>query len=147
MQHLAKTLAGHLGLQKTTLVPFEAAQPEQLTGGGHLVVLYPIHGFNPPRNVERFVRQLPPGLFDAVSVIAVGCTDHWVDQAASRRLRRWLTRKRYTVVADEILTMPLTFIMAFPDDLSRKLVAESDRRMELVAAALESAPGSPPNGT
>jgi len=144
VRHLAKTLASHLDSDGTTVVPLEGSEPEQLGGGGHLVLLYPIHGFNPPRNVERFVQRLPADRFDTVSVIAVGCADHWVDRAVSRRLRRTLTKKSYAIAVDEILAMPLTFIMAFPDDLARKLVAGSEKRMEHVAASLGSVPGIAP---
>jgi ferredoxin/flavodoxin len=144
VRHLAKTLASQLDSHRTTVVPLETTEPEQLGGGGHLILLYPIHGFNPPRNVERFVQRLPANLFDAVSVIAVGCTNHWVDGAVSRRLRRTLTRKGYAIVVDEILAMPLTFIMAFSDDLARKLVVGSEKRMEHVAASLGSVPGIAP---
>ena len=140
VRHLAKTLADHLDPNETTLVPLEGSEPEELGQGEHLVLLYPIHGFNPPRNVQRFVRRLPPDRFDAVSLIAVGCADHWVDQAVSRRLRRALTGKGYSVVVDEILAMPLTFVTAFPDDMGRSLVAGSEKRMQDVAASLDSIP-------
>lgn len=140
VRHLAKTLAAHLDSNGTTVLALEAAEPERLARGGHLVLLYPIHAFNPPRNVQRFVRRLPPHRFDAVSLIAVGCADHWVDQAASRRLRRGLARKGYGVVVDEIVAMPLTLLMAFPDDMARRLVARSEKRMQDVAASLDGLP-------
>jgi len=140
---VAETLAGCLGPQATKLVPLEATRPGLLAEGGHLVLLYPIHGFNPPRNVDRFVRHLAPSLFEAVSIIAVGCADHWVNHAASRRLRRSLMAKGYAVVADEIVAMPLTFIMAFLDEMARGLITEADARMAHVAASLEAKPGVP----
>lgn len=144
VRHLAGTLATHLGSDRASVVPLETVAPEHLGGGGHLVLLYPIHGFNPPRNVHRFVRRLPPARFVAVSLIAVGCADHWVDRAVSRRLRRTLAAKGYRIVVDEILAMPLTFVMAFPDDMARSLVARSEERLRALAAALGSTPRTPP---
>ena len=144
VRYLATALAGHLDSQEVTLAPLETTDPEQLVGGGHLVLLYPIHGFNPPRNVEYFVEHLPEALFDTVSLIAVGCADHWVDSAVSRRLRRTLARRGYAIGVDEILAMPLTFIMAFPDDVATALVIESERRIGNVASLLTSASASAP---
>ena len=42
-----------------------------------------MHGFNAPRTVKRFVDNLSPELYDIVSLIAVGCADHWVNGAVS----------------------------------------------------------------
>ncbi|MCP4543001.1 MAG: hypothetical protein GY832_38280 [Chloroflexi bacterium] len=102
----------------------------------HLVLLYPIHGFNAPRNVKRFVKRLPPGLYDTASMIGVGCTTHWVNQAVSSDLRKLFTKKDYPIILDEILAMPLTFIMAFPDELACKLIAESEKKMQDISISL-----------
>jgi ferredoxin len=145
VRHLANTLVGLLGSKTDEAIPLESVAAERLTGGGDLVLLYPIHGFNPPRNVKRFVEHLPAGLFDTVSLVAVGCTDHWVDGAVSARLRRTLVRKDYHIGAEMILAMPLTFIMAFPDAAARNLIAESEKALEVLAASLGSAKHNAPH--
>jgi len=63
-------------------------------------------------------------------MIGVGCTTHWVNQAVSSDLRRLFTKKGYPISLDEILAMPLTFIMAFPDELAYKLIAESEKKIK-----------------
>jgi len=134
--HLAKLLARHLGIQQDEILPLEFTRPDQLVQNKHLVLLYPVHGFNAPRTVKRFVKRLPPGLYEDVSLIGVGCTTGWVNQAVSADLRKVLSEKEYPIVFDEILAMPLTFIMDFPDQVARKLIAESEKRIEAISADL-----------
>lgn len=145
VRHLANTLAGLLGSACGGVIPLESSEAGRLTAGGDLVILFPIHGFNAPRNVERYVHAVPAGLFDAVHLIAVGCADHWVDSAASSRVRRTLEKKDYRIGVDTTLAMPLTFIMAFPDDVARTLVVGADKALQEVAASLGSAPGAAPH--
>ncbi|MFC2029677.1 EFR1 family ferrodoxin [Chloroflexota bacterium] len=134
--HLAKTLAGHLRSYGVETLPLESIEADHLTNNKHLVLLYPIHGFNAPRNVKRFVNCLPPGLYDAASLIGVGCTTSWVNEAVSSDLRRILDRKGYPIILDEILAMPLTFIMSFPDEVARQLIAESENMIEDIGLSL-----------
>lgn len=129
-------LANHLDSHNVKVLPLEFVDTDQLKGNNHLVLLYPIHGFNAPRNVKRFVKRLPPGLYSAVSMIGVGCTTAWVNHAASSDLRRLFGQKGYPILLDEILAMPLTFVMSFPDELAYKLIAESEKQMEEIAVAL-----------
>lgn len=134
--HLAKMLANRLDSHNVEVLPLEFVDADQLTSNKHLVLLYPIHGFNAPRNVKRFVKHLPPGLCDAVSMIRVGCTTAWVNHAVSSDLRRLLGRKGYPIVLDEILAMPLTFVMSFPDKVASRLIAESEKRIEDISVSL-----------
>jgi ferredoxin len=91
--------------------------------------MYPIHGFNPPRSVNRFVKNLPEGLYDCVSLIAVGCNDLWLNDAVSFKLRKILEKKKYSIVVDEILSMPLTLVMAFPKDVKVKTIEVASKRI------------------
>ena len=129
-------LANHLDSHSVEVLPLEFVDTDQLGRNSHLVLLYPIHGFNAPRNVKRFVKRLPPGLYNAVSIIGVGCTTSWVNRSASSDLRKLFDQKGYPVILDEILAMPLTFVMSFPDELAYKLIAESEKRIEDIAVAL-----------
>ena len=124
--HLAKLLAAELKSPVENLLPLEFTEPKQLERNEHLVLLYPVHGFNAPKTVKRFVKFLPPGLYEFVSLIAVGCSTGWANGAVSSKLRKSLAVKDYTIVVDEILAMPLTFIMNFPDELNLRLIAESE---------------------
>ncbi len=127
--HLAKLLAAELQSPAENILPLEFTDPLHLESNKHLVLLYPVHGFNAPRTVKRFVRALPPGLYEYISLIGVGCNTTWVNGAVSSDLRKSLKKKDYTIVVDEILAMPLTFIMNFPDELNLKLIAESEKKI------------------
>ncbi len=128
VRHLAKKLAAEMK-SPADILPLEFTDPNQLSRNQHLILLYPVHGFNAPRTVKRFVNSLPPGLYEDVSLLAVGCNTTWVNGAVSSDLRKSLKKKDYTIVVDEILAMPLTFIMNFPDELNLKLIAESEQRI------------------
>ena len=71
VKHLANKLAGHLGPSNAKLLPLEFTDPNKLEKNEHLVLIHAIHGFNAPRTVKRFIKILPPDLFDVVSLIAV----------------------------------------------------------------------------
>ncbi len=130
VKHLAKKLAAELKIPTTELHALEFTDPNKLENNDHLILLYPVHGFNAPRTVKRFVKNFPPGLFEAISLIAVGCNTSWVNGAVSSDLRSPLSKKGYSIVLDEILAMPLTFVMNFPDEMNLKLIAESERQIE-----------------
>lgn len=134
--HLAEKLAGYLGSDKTEILPLEFIESTQLKKNKHLILLYPVHGFNAPRTVKRFVKDLPPRLYDIVSLIGVGCTTSWLNDAVSSDLRKILTKKNYSIIVDEILAMPLTFIMSFPDKVSYKLITESEEKIKDISLSI-----------
>ena len=134
--HLARLLAAELKSPERYILPLEFTDPKQLESNKHLVLLYPVHGFNAPRTVKRFVRSLPPGLYEWVSLIGVGCLNNWLDGAVSSDLLKSFRKKAYPIVVDEILAMPLTFIMNFPDHLNLKLIAESEKRIADLSRAI-----------
>jgi len=134
--HLAKMLASRLGIHQDKILPLEFTELDQLTNDNHLILLYPVHAFNAPRTVKRFVKCLPLGLYNDVSMIGIGCTTSWVDKAASSDLRKLFSGKGYPIILDEILAMPLTFIMNFPDEVARKLIAESENKIKDISVAI-----------
>lgn len=134
--HLAEKLAGYLGPNNTTILPLEFVEQNQLIHSEHLILIYPVHGFNAPRTVKRFVKGLPSGLYDVVGLIGVGCTSNWLNGAVSSDLRKILIKLNYSINLDEILAMPLTFIMAFPDKVAHKLIAESEEKIKDISLSI-----------
>ena len=104
--HLARQLADELQSPAAGILPLEFTDPKQLESNNHLVLLYPVHGFNAPRTVKRFVKSLPPGLFEFISLIAIGFAGNWLNGAVSSDLRKSLLKKAYPIVVDEDLAMP-----------------------------------------
>jgi ferredoxin len=134
--HLAKQLASHLDDYGVSLMPLEFTKPENLEKNKHLILLYPIHAFNAVRTVKRFVNGLPSGLYDIVSLLGVGSSNHWMNAAASLELRKILVTKGYPICIDEVLAMPLTLIVSFPEKLSLQLIEESQNRIKELSISL-----------
>ena len=128
-RYLSKKLVKHLGEESTKIYPLEFLDSKTLKKDDHLILVYPIHGFNAPRTVKRFVKSLPEGLYDSVSLIAVGCNTIWVNDAVSIDLKKKLIKKGYEIVVDEILAMPLTFIMSFPEETKTKLIEVAEKSL------------------
>jgi ferredoxin len=129
-KYLALKLAEVMGIDEDEVLPLEFIDPESLKINQHLVLFYPVHGFNAPRTIKRFVRSLPPGLFESVSMINVGFAGNWLNEAVSVDLRRPLEKKGYSILLDEALPMPLTFIMNSPHEMNLRLVSESEKKVE-----------------
>jgi ferredoxin len=134
--HLAKILADNLGSDRTKILPMEFVEQNQLKISKQLILLYPIHGFNAPRTVKRFIKNLPSGLFEFVSLLGVGCTTNWLNDAASSDLKKILIKKNYSILVDEILAMPLTFIMEFPIEVATKLITESEEKIKNISTSI-----------
>ena len=134
--HLAKLLATHLNGSDEDILPLEFTDPEGLKINKHLIILYPVHGFNAPRTVKRFVKNLPSGLFEHVSLIGVGSMNNWVNGAVSSELRKPLGKNGYQIVVDEILAMPLTFIMNTPEESNIRVIAESEKQIALISKSI-----------
>lgn len=128
--HLANLLSDHLGETNTKLLPLEFTKIDQLTNNKHLILLYPVHGFNAPRTVKRFVRDLPDKLYDDVSMIGVGSTTGWINRSVSSDLRKAFINKGYSIMLDSILAMPLTIVMDLPFETASKLIAESEKKIK-----------------
>ncbi len=109
---LEKKLQGN-----TSVLALEHTNPLELEKDEHLIIVHAIHAFNAPRTVKRFIKNLPAGLYEKVSLIAVGCNTSWVNNAVSKDIRAMLESKNYKIYVDVVIAMPLTFIMSFPEEL------------------------------
>jgi len=132
-KYLCETLANKLSIEDNCIHALEFTEYEELIKNDHLILMYPIHGFNPPRTVKRFIKNLPEGIYNKVSLIAVGCNDLWVNDAVSLGLRKKLTKKGYEIFIDEILSMPLTFVMDFPEETKQKTIKTAKEKLLVIA--------------
>jgi ferredoxin len=136
VKHIATLLKESLGTIQTEFFALEKTKPEELTPTNQLIILYSIHAFNPPRTVRRFVQHIPPGLYNDISLISVGCAESWINQAASSDLRKTLEKKGYPILVDESLAMPLTFILSFPDELIKKQITAARNKVNLISKSI-----------
>jgi ferredoxin len=116
----------------------EETKGDQIPVEDHLIIFFPIHGFNAPRNVEQFCKGLPPGKGSRISFIAVGCSFSGINYSSSRLLKKIAQRKGYSVQLDEVLGMPSNFLMAYSKRTSLELISRSEHRITEIAALLES---------
>lgn len=138
LEHTEATTLGHA--ETTALEHTEAAALEPTE---HLIIMFAIHAFNAPRPVMRFARSLPMGRFKWVSIIGVGCNVLWVNSAASLEVRKTLKDKHYPILVDEVLAMPLTLVMRFPDALGRAQVEKATQSIQVLAQAIVNEVTSP----
>jgi len=126
-RHIANLLGQSLS-ETSPILALEHTDPLTLEKGDHLILVHAIHAFNAPRTVKRFISRLPEGLYKKISLVAVGCNTSWVNDAVSRDLKVILESKNYKVYVDEIIDMPLTFIMSFPEDhIKEQFLTASDK--------------------
>ncbi len=124
-------------VEATNVLELDKIFDSELKKNDHLILMYPIHGFNPPRTVTRFVKNLDKGLYNKVSLIAVGCNESWVNKAVSTKLRRLFNKKDIEIVVDEILAMPLTFVMKFPEDVAKETISNAKQRLLEVSSLIK----------
>lgn len=133
--HIASMLSNYLGGGE--VLKLEHIKVDDLEKSDHLVLLYAIHAFNAPRTVKRFVKDLPKGMYKHISLIGVGCNTSWINYAASKDIKRLLENKSYEIVVDEIMAMPLTLVMNFPDDLIKEQLVDASKRIRTIGDSIK----------
>jgi len=132
-KHLARELGTKLSLEGSKVIELDTIKSYDLEKDEHLIFMTPIHGFNAPRTVKRFVKNMPAGLYKRISIITVGCNTIWVNDAVSLELKKKFIKKGYEIVVDKVLAMPLTFIMNFPEETKVKMIEESTTEISSIA--------------
>jgi flavodoxin/Pyruvate/2-oxoacid:ferredoxin oxidoreductase delta subunit len=136
-KYLAGLLAEHLEVGEKKVIPLEFVNPQELEKDDHVILMFSIHGFNAPRTVKRFVKNIPEELYKHVHIIAVGCKTLWFNDGVSSDIRKILNSKKYDVKVDEVLAMPLTFLMSFPEESGKKAITESEHRIIEISALIK----------
>lgn len=112
---LTEALRGH-GVS-STLLPIEEAGEAPSVDADMLCVAYPVHGFNAPVIVERFVRSLPAGEGRYCFIVKSSGEPLRVNNASSLRLVRTLRAKGYRFGAEFHYVMPYNIIFRHSDDM------------------------------
>ncbi len=138
VRYVAQSLADALHMGKDVPIAIEKTPYEKLGGNEHLIILFSIHGFNPPRTVKRFIKEMPEGLCDSISLLAVGCAEAWVNEAVNTDLRKFLESKGYQILIDRVLAMPLTLVSAFSLETGSELIVAMREKIDIIAEEIES---------
>ena len=139
---LANKLAVLLNIDKENIYRLEDVSDNEMIRTDHLVFMYPIHGFNAPRTVKRFVKNIEKGLFFNISLLAVGCNDLFVNDAVSNDLKKQFKKKGYKIVVDEILAMPITIVIDFPDKEKEEAIEKSTKQLNDISENIKNSVNS-----
>jgi len=134
-KHVAILFQNHLRVDR--IFPLEHINAVDIPSADHLILLFVIHGFNAPKPVISFAKQLEPYKFRKVSLIAVGCNTTWVNDAASKEVRTILNKKGYSIALDEVIAMPLNIIKNFPESTIHNLIKEIEGKVIILASKLD----------
>ncbi len=134
-KHVATLFQNQLGADR--IFPLEHINAVDLPSADHLILLFVIHGFNAPKPVLSFAKQLDPNMFKKVSLIAVGCNTTWVNNLASKEVRTILNKKGYSIVLDEVIAMPLNIVTKFPDSTIHNLIKEAEDKVKILVSKLD----------
>ncbi|MCH4891082.1 hypothetical protein EZV73_26120 [Acidaminobacter sp. JC074] len=124
-KYLAKHLGKLLNLEDDQIALFGNEIPSSCS---HLILMFPINGFNPPRPVKKHFNQITKGI-NKLSLIAVGCNNAFVNDAVTLPLKKSFSGE---LCVDRVLAMPLTFITPFPDEVGKKSVEESLNKLKQI---------------
>ncbi len=102
----------------------------------HLILMFSIHGFNPPQKVINLVNSLCKDDLSGVSLIAVGCNKTWANDSVTYDLVKKLKACGIPFFANEVIAMPLTFIMNFPKEMNQELINEAKKDINRCADSI-----------
>lgn len=117
-----------------TLLPIERQDAISDIDADMFCIAYPVHGFNAPTIVERFVRDLPQGKGQYCFVVKTGGEPLRINNASSLRIVRILRAKGYRFGAEFHYIMPYNIIFRHSDEmvalmretLARKVVEDAE---------------------
>lgn len=95
-----------------------------------LGIAHPVLGFDCPRFIYDFVHTLPLVENKPVFLLKTAGDYHAANHSASYSIKRILARKGYDPFYDEIIAMPVNWLMAYDDQLSRQMVEVVPARVE-----------------
>ena len=130
---LAQQLDGHVMSPNS---PWKRSRPLTYPPANTWCCYIPIHAFNAPRNVKQWVKDLPKGHSNTISLIAVGSGDVWFNEAVSLDLRKPLEANGYSIHVDAHLAMPVTMLVAVDTKTGQELVQTAEARITEIATAL-----------
>lgn len=135
-RYISELVSEELGIASDNILELEKTDPALLGKPQQLILIFPVHGFNAPETVIQFIKKIPQNSQCSTSIIAVGCIDNWINKGASLRLKKHLKKKQHTVILDEIVAMPLTFVMKFPEDYSGILLKRARVKARVLSKAI-----------
>lgn len=111
--------------------PFEAApDPREYDLCGFA---YPIHAFNAPQFLLRFVKSLPPVESKRCFIFRVSGEPFKLNDASSYWLNKRLRKKGFLPTGDDHLLMPYNIMFRYRDALAKQMYLHTEKQSERVA--------------
>lgn len=113
----------------------EATNPSEvsLKAYDQIGFAYPVHAFNAPKLVIKFIDQLPQGKQKQTFILSTAGEDTLINDGSSRHLIKKLTKKGYHVFYDKQFSMPSNFSIKHTDDEVQKRLAKVAQQAHTVA--------------
>lgn len=88
-----------------------------------IIVLFPVHAFDAPEPVYKWVKSLPTSQGASVALISVSAAGElWINQACRVGLIKVLSKKGYDVFYERMIMMPFNMLMATKESFSIRLL-------------------------
>lgn len=116
---------------------------EETAQGDHLILCYPIHGFNAPNSMLRFCRGLPDGPGE-VWFLKTSGEPLRLNDNSSAELVHILRRKGYDVKGEFHYVMPYNMVFRHSDDMASLMWETAKQRIPVAAKQILSGDGTYP---
>lgn len=113
------------------LIPFETGY-ERAQKAGDMIVCYPVHAFNTPENVLRFVKGFPVGA-GGVYFLKTSGEPLSLNDNSSAPMIRILEKKGYTILGEFHFVMPYNILFRHSDEMASRMLQTARRRMPRAA--------------
>jgi len=98
----------------------KGAMPDT-NGVDHILIGYPIHAFNAPKIVVDFVKMLPSGNGQEVSIFKTSGEPFYFNNSSSHPLIKVLKPKGYVFITETHILMPYNVMFRYPDTLVKQM--------------------------
>lgn len=115
-----------------TLINISYIEPKTIEKNEHLIIMFPIYGFNAPKEVVEFAKNIPSSSFKKVSVIGVGCNESSLNNSASRKIISILQNKNFYILVNTTIAMPLSFFKSFGDDKNKEIIQNATKKIDFL---------------
>lgn len=141
IKYLAEQLADNLNLTTDKVIAMEFTQPDELPKSDSLVIMFPIHAFDAPRNVKHFIRDMKAAENTKIALIASGAGRVKINFGTFIWIRKQLEKKGYSVILERILPMPPTIITTFKEEECRRVIASAKQEVAEIAEMVRTGTG------
>lgn len=88
-----------------------------------IIILFPVHAFDAPEPVYKWIKALPKCQMVSVALISVSAAgEYWINQACRIGLIRALSKKGYNVFYERMIIMPFNMLFATKESFSMRLL-------------------------